>query len=349
MYQIAHLARRLVFILLLGSCKSAKKKNARVDRDADGVRIGSSLVPQTNLLFIMFDDLRPELSIYGKYHVTSPNFERLAKKAVVFDQAYCQVAVCNPSRDSLLTGLRPDTTGTYAFQTDWRPHLVLPTRLKRSGYKTMGFGKILHWDEVDEETWDYHYELFGSWYQYQNYEWDHMNSTLMPDKTRPETDFPDHILATEAIQGLKNGTASGEYFMVGLGFKMPHLSLHVPYAYYDMYRSRKHIWDTPDVERTFPPTAPVMSYRCCADRYFRSMRGEGAKRSSDITELESIGEPIPQKVRTDLMWGYTAMITFVDKQLGRVLDAIDELQLWNNLTIVLTADHGMHNGEKGLW
>jgi Sulfatase len=91
-------------------------------------------ITQTNLLLIMFDDLRPELSIYGRGHMITPNFERLAARSVVFDHAYCQVAVCNPSRDSLMTGLRPDTTGTYAFQSSYKPHLIFPTQLKRSGY-----------------------------------------------------------------------------------------------------------------------------------------------------------------------------------------------------------------------
>jgi iduronate 2-sulfatase len=110
---------------------------------------------QTNLLLIMFDDLRPELSIYGRGHMITPNFERLAARSVVFDQAYCQVAVCNPSRDSLMTGLRPDTTGTYAFQSSFRPHLVFPTQLGRSGYKTAGYGKLVHWESNDPDIWNH--------------------------------------------------------------------------------------------------------------------------------------------------------------------------------------------------
>ena len=86
-----------------------------------------------NLLFIMFDDLRPELSIYGREHMITPNFERLAKKSVVFDYVFSQIAVCNPSRDSMLTGLRPDTVGTYGFQASFRPHMVWPTQLARAG------------------------------------------------------------------------------------------------------------------------------------------------------------------------------------------------------------------------
>jgi len=89
-----------------------------------------------NLLYIMFDDLRPELSIYGRNHLITPNFERLAKQSVVFDNAFAQIAVCNPSRDSLLTGLRPDTIGVYGFHASFRPHLTFPTQLIKSKYNT---------------------------------------------------------------------------------------------------------------------------------------------------------------------------------------------------------------------
>jgi arylsulfatase A-like enzyme len=107
----------------------------------------------TNLLLVMFDDLRPELSIYGREHMITPNFERLAKRSVVFDYAYCQVAVCNPSRDSMLTGLRPDTISVYGFQNSYGYHMIWPKQLARSGYNTAGIGKIRHWDDKDTETW----------------------------------------------------------------------------------------------------------------------------------------------------------------------------------------------------
>ena len=107
-----------------------------------------SHIQQTNLLVIMYDDLRPDLTSYGRKYMITPNFERLAKKSVIFDHAYCQVSVCNPSRDSLLTGLRPDTSGTYSFQWTFAPHMIFPTQLTRAGYNTQGIGKILHWETV---------------------------------------------------------------------------------------------------------------------------------------------------------------------------------------------------------
>ena len=304
---------------------------------------------QTNLLFIMFDDLRVELNSYGRSGIISPNFDRLAARSVVFDNAYCQISVCNPSRDSLLTGLRPDTVGTYAFQTSYNTysdHMLLPTRLKRSGYTTAGYGKIRHWDGSDGDIWSENYD--GNWYGYQGEEWNFMNSSVMPDKVRAEETFPDYIFASKAIEGLQRLSKLSEYFMVSIGFKMPHLAMHVPYKYYDMYRSRVHQWNATEAELRFPLTSPVVSYRCCADD-FRYMREEGALKNNRTYHTRSINNTFPLTVHQEMMWGYAALITFVDKQLGRVLDAVDQLELWGNLTVVLTADHGMHNGEKGIW
>ena len=111
------------------------------------------LESQKNVILIMYDDLRPELSIYGKRHMHTPNFERLANKSVVFEKAYAQVAVCNPSRASLLTGLRPDHIKVVDFQADWRPHITIPSHLISEGYKTAGVGKIFHWESDEKHIW----------------------------------------------------------------------------------------------------------------------------------------------------------------------------------------------------
>ena len=321
--------------------------------EEESVGRGTKAIARTNLLFIMFDDLRPELSIYGKYHMITPNFERLAAKSVVFDHAYAQISVCNPSRDSLLTGLRPDTVGTYGFQSSYstyQPHMIIPTKLKRAGFRTVGLGKTRHWDGHDPDIWDRGWD--NKWYDYQALEWDFMNSSVMPDKRLPEESFPDHQFASRAIEELKLLTSKFEqdkYFMLSVGFKMPHTAMHVPYKYFDMYRSRSHEFEaTPDQLR-FPPTSPMISWRCCAEHDYRYMNNEGAFKANVTHMIQAVNDSFPAAVRKEMAWGYAALITFVDKQLGRLLDCIDELKLWNNLTIILTADHGMHNGEKGTW
>jgi arylsulfatase A-like enzyme len=300
----------------------------------------------------MFDDLRPELSIYGKYHMITPNFERLAKRSVVFDHAYAQISVCNPSRDALLTGLRPDTVGTYGFQSSYSTynnHMIIPTKLKRAGYRTVGLGKTRHWDGEDPDIWDRAWD--NKWYDYQAMEWNFMKSSVMPDKNMSEELFPDHLFATRAIQELNRlvRQESDKYFMLSVGFKMPHTAMHVPYKYYDMYRGRSHAFTATPEQLQFPPTAPLVSWRCCAEHDWRYMNQEGAERANESATIQLVKQPFPQRAYKEAAWGYAALITFVDKQLGRVLDAVDELRLWDNLTIILTADHGMHNGEKGIW
>jgi arylsulfatase A-like enzyme len=298
----------------------------------------------------MFDDLRPELNLYGKSHMITPNFDRLASRSVIFDHAYCQVAVCNPSRDSLLTGLRPDTIGTIDFQHTYFPHLILPTDLLRSNYKTIQFGKIRHWDDFEDPyTWSI--QFGGDWYRYQNYEHDHMNSSVMPDKIKPEHEFNDYIFASNTTRMLKQAMKDPQPFFLAVGFKMPHTSLHIPYRYYQMYRRRLHrnVWKKTDKEREFPKACPLQSFRYCAEPYFAFMNEEGAKFHLKYELLLDVNHIVSQEMHNELMMGYSAAVTFVDHQLGRVLDTLDELDLWYNFTVILTSDHGMHNGEKGMW
>eukprot|EP01041_Mallomonas_annulata_P008795 gene8795-18193_t len=311
--------------------------------------ISKESIDQTNLLFIVFDDLRTELTTYGRDHMITPNFARLAERSVIFDNAYCQVAVCNPSRDSMMTGLRPDTTGTYSFQWSFRPHMIFPTRLRRSGYNTAGYGKVVHWDGDDPNVWS-HGHWDGDWYSYQHNELKFMNASTQPDKTRPEEWFRDHRFTTKMIEALRDMHKKPEYFMAAIGFKLPHLAVHLPHSFYEMYKGKEKSWKLQKKELKFPSTTPAVSYRCCALPTFDHMEEEGAKRSQKRVGLgQDMDLVVSDDMRNELMLGYCGAITFLDKQIGRILDVVDELSLWSNLTIVLTSDHGIHNGEKGLW
>eukprot|EP01035_Chromulina_nebulosa_P032578 gene32578-43527_t len=305
-------------------------------------------LPQSNLLMIMFDDLRPELSIYGRDYMITPNFERLAKRSVIFDYAYAQVAVCNPSRDSMLTGLRPDTVGTYNFQHSFRPHLVLPTQLARSGYNTAGIGKLLHWDGPDKDIWNF-YQWDNDWYKYQFRENNFMNSSSMPDKYLQEKDFRDHQFADRAVTLLQQLTREPKPFFLAVGFKLPHNALHVPFEYYKMYKNKAYQWRLAKKELRFPYTSPEVAYRCCAEPRFKFMRNEGALKANRSVKIGDINMQFTNEMRDELMMGYCAGVSFVDKQVGKILDVLDQLDLWKNTTVVLTADHGMHCGEKAIW
>ena len=314
------------------------------------LKAADAQIPQTNLLLIMFDDLRPELNAYGREHMITPNFDRLAAKSVLFDKAYAQISVCNPSRDSLLTGLRPDTIGTYGFQSSFRPHLIFPTQLVRSGYSTAGYGKIAHWEGPDPQIWT-HEQYDNRWYDYQNEERRFMNSSTMPDKVQREEDFRDYDFTTRTINMMTKLSKENNYFMTAIGFKLPHLAVHLPHKYFDMYKGKEmsKAWQLSKKELRFPMSSPEVSYRCCADPTFKFMENEGAKPAERYVPLGDINMPFSEDMHDELMQGYCGSITFLDKQIGRLLDTVEQLKLWGNITIVLTADHGMHNGEKGIW
>ena len=165
--------------------------------------IKSEPLRETNLLFIMFDDL---VQTSGQDKWITPNLNRLAKVSVNFDLALSQIAVCNPSRASMLTGLRPDSVGTMGFDAGYKPMLVWPTQLARSGFSTSSFGKILHFDGPDREVWNDESaaDIFGkAWYSVQASERDFLNSTVAPDKYKKEWEFPDYDIASKAIKNLK--------------------------------------------------------------------------------------------------------------------------------------------------
>lgn len=302
----------------------------------------------TNLLFIMFDDLRPELSIYGREHMITPNFERLAAKSVVFDYSFCQVAVCNPSRDSLMTGLRPDSVGTYNFAHSYWPHIPLPAQLVKSGYNTAGVGKMFHWETSDKNVWSFD-AWDNKWYDYQNFERGFMNSSTMPDRHLPIEKFRDYEFVEHAIETWKKMLKEPKPFMLGLGFKLPHLAVHIPYKYYEMYKGKSHHWKLSKRELRFPTSTPEIAYRCCAEPEFHYMREEGGLRANRSMRIGDINSAIPEDMHDELMIGYVAAVTFVDTLLGKLLDFMDDNKLWETTTVVLSADHGMQNGEKGIW
>lgn len=220
-----------------------------------------------------------------------------------------------------------------------------------SGYNVAGFGKLLHSADIPDTLGISHGMRASQWYPYQTAEERLMNSTVNPDHHTPEEGFRDYMFATKAIAGLKTLASKEKFFFLGVGFKLPHIRLHFPHKYLDMYRSVSQMWNNVDGQYLqFPPSAPSPSYRCCAYFHYEFMESEGNKRfTSTFDTPQDISNTFPSKMYHELMWGYAASITFVDKQFGRLLDAIDELGLWDNVTLVLTSDHGMHNGEKGIW
>jgi len=216
------------------------------------------------------------------------------------------------------------------------------------GYNTAGFGKILHWESNDRDMWTYD-SWENGWYEYQNFERSIMNSSTMPDKIKPHHQFRDYEFTTRTIETLRKITKEPNPWMVAIGYKHPHLAIHVPHHYYNMYKGKEEMWRLTRKELRFPPSSPEVAYRCCAEQSFFMMNEEGAKKSNNEIRLGDINFSFTDKMHDEMMLGYCAGVSFVDAQLGRLLDVMDELKLWDNTTVVLTADHGMHNGEKGIW
>lgn len=314
-----------------------------------------------NVLFIAVDDLRPELSIYGK-NVISPNVDRLSRTGTVFTHAYCQQALCMPSRASLLTGRRPDTTRVYAFDRDFRlalPDVVtLPEHFKRNGYHTRAFGKIFHKD--DRQSWSvplwrsskpqYHTERGRQvlkWikedFRRITFTW-HLGNGItktkrmgglpweapdVPDNALREGDMTDEVVRTLGeLTKQENRTP----FFLAVGYHKPHLPFIAPKKYFDLYdRDKLRLADNP-----FPPE----DVPSCAMYNWNDLR--------HYYGIPKVG-PVADEQARDLIHAYYACVSYVDAQIGRLLDELAKLELRQETVVVLWGDHGWQLGEHGMW
>ncbi|HRH96153.1 MAG TPA: sulfatase-like hydrolase/transferase [Prosthecobacter sp.] len=213
-----------------------------------------------NVLFIVVDDLRPELGCYGAAHIQSPNINKLATQGMLFERAYCQVAVCNPSRSSVLSGTRPDTTGVLDNQHFMRPNMPdvisLPQHFKNNGYTTLSLGKIFHHSDRepgdDPQSWSepawYHGEPYKHWFTKESLDYVKALKALpkaeQPKQLRaapfeaadePDESYPDAKTAAKAVETLQRLKADGKPFFLGVGFVKPHLPFTCPQKYWDLY------------------------------------------------------------------------------------------------------------------
>jgi len=335
---------REVFAMLLVGCLSAI------------IEVRSVAAERFNVLFVAVDDLRPEFGAYGAGYIHSPNLDRLAKRGVTFNRAYCQQAVCSPSRSSLLTGTRPDTTRVYDLETHFRKALpdvvTLPEHFKSSGYFVQGMGKLFHLD--DPQSWSV--PLLKPTKGHGAYGLPENNALSKPtadiaaksrkksqSKARgprgpafessdvPDSSFHDGAVAEMAVEALRECAANDQAFWLGVGFIRPHLPFVSPTKYWDFY--------TPASIQLAPnPKRPIG-----APDYAVSPGGELRSYNGVPTG------PIPDDLALQLKHGYYAAISYMDAQLGRVLDELDRLGLTEKTIIVLWGDHGWKLGEHGGW
>jgi arylsulfatase A-like enzyme len=317
-----------------------------------------------NFLFIAVDDLRPEFGAYGASYVKSPNLDRIAKAGITFNRAYCQQAVCSPTRSSLMTGTRPDTTKVWDLETHFRaalPNVVtLGQHFKNHGYFVQGMGKIYHGSLDDTPTWSVPWQSSrGQAYGLaENLALNNRQSAApaaaggsgkksgkkkqepTPRNSRgpafegadvPDDTFTDGQNAKLAVATLGVMAKQQQPFFLALGFSKPHLPFVAPKKYWDLYDPAK-IQLAPNKFR--PKDAP--DYAIQPGGELRNYHGipEGS---------------IPDDLARQLKHGYYAAISYMDAQLGLVLDELDRLDLAKNTIVVLWGDHGWKLGEHDAW
>jgi arylsulfatase A-like enzyme len=317
-----------------------------------------------NILFIAVDDLRPEFGAYGASYVKSPNLDRIAKAGITFNRAYCQQAVCSPTRSSLMTGTRPDTTKVWDLETHFRaalPNVVtLGQHFKNHGYFVQGMGKIYHGSLDDAPSWSVPWQSSrGQAYGLpENLALNNRQSAApaaaggsgkksgkkkqepTPRNSRgpafegadvPDDTFTDGQNAKLAVATLGVMAKKQQPFFLALGFSKPHLPFVAPKKYWDLYDPAK-IQLAPNKFR--PKDAP--DYAIQPGGELRNYHGipEGS---------------IPDDLARQLKHGYYAAISYMDAQLGLVLDELDRLDLAKNTIVVLWGDHGWKLGEHDAW
>jgi iduronate 2-sulfatase len=298
-----------------------------------------------NVLLICVDDLKPVIACYGDAHVKTPNLDRLAARGVRFERAYCNQAVCSPSRNALLTGLRPQSLGIYDLPTHFRkaaPNAVtLPQHFMAAGYRAEALGKIFHVGHGninDAASWSVPHDP-GKATTYASKENQPPPSDVKGPKAPRGAAFEsaavgddtyvDAKIADKAITRL--AAAKGPFFLA-VGFIRPHLPFVAPKKYWDLYDPAT----LPQPTVTAPPTgAPDYAPQFGGElRQYKGVPGKG---------------PLPAAMQRSLIHGYYASVSYMDAQLGRVLDALDASPHAKNTIVVLWGDHGWHLGDHGMW
>jgi arylsulfatase A-like enzyme len=296
-----------------------------------------------NVLLLMADDARPWFGCYGVSEMKTPNIDRLAAGSVLFDHAYCQYPVCNPSRTSMLTGRYPNKTrqvlnGIHHFRDIHPDWVTLPQHFKQYGYATANSGKIFHGLAQDHASWT-------EWVA--DYVPEHARRGRVPvtdapgedGKVAPQPRYrvlegngeegPDYWIAESGIKFLNK--YKDRPFFIAVGLHAPHAAPTAARRFYDLYPLADMKLPRDFATRpTVPPGCPDFMLPATNDVFYM--------------KVENTPEEAKEVIR-----GYHAAVSNADWNLGRVLDALARLGLAENTIVVFTADHGYHNGEKGRW
>jgi uncharacterized sulfatase len=297
-----------------------------------------------NVLLIISDDLRDTVGCYGNPAVKTPHLDRLAARGVRFDRAYVQYPVCNPSRTSFMTGLRCEQTGvtenTVAFRSRLPDVVTMPQLLRQHGWHAASYGKIYHVGEAADEVRAGWLDLGKSWDEAQMFQptaagrqGDVRNLTggklkwcAVGAMEGTDDDQPDGQNALHAIAAIERQTAAGKAWFVGAGFHRPHDPFLVPRKYFDLYPpgSLKLYRDPTNLAPVPPLSMPGGAFKAAFDAF------------SDQDRL-------------DFLRAYYAGVSFMDAQVGRLLDTLDRLKLWDQTLVIFAGDNGYHHNERGWW
>jgi len=317
--------------------------------------VSAAAPPRLNVLFIISDDLRPELGAYGNKIIKTPNIDALAARGMRFGRAFAQFPLCNPSRSSLLNGYYPTQTGVMDNNTYFRArhpdYVSLPQYFKEHGYASLRTGKIFHGGIDDEVSWTEGGELpdpaiinrppsriaSGAVPSDQP---EVAGQGRTPNAKESESDrivvlnddgqsHGDYKVATRAIEYLER--YKDKPFFLAVGFVKPHSPPTAPKKFFDLYDPEKIPLPADFETRPAAPSGfPEISI---------------SKRNTDLF----IGRDASPKEAREMIAAYYASTSFMDAQVGRVIEALDRLGLRENTIIVFWGDHGYHLGEKGKW
>lgn len=303
-----------------------------------------------NVLMIIIDDLRPELGCYGAKHIKSPNVDKLASEGILFNRAYVQQAICAPSRASILTGCRPDTTGVDYPYTNWfknvflKSHPDIQTFFYRSGYYTTAYGRVHHGFKPAFSE-EHFYPDKSLWVSEKHQGKGPQPPVEMMDQ--PDSAYVDGDITGKVIERLGTASKKREPFFMAVGYSKPHLPFVCPKKYADLYkRDDVKLSPVPD----FPENSPAYSHpgERKQDNDGTWILQGGSTLHREKYYLQNPGGLTEEFQRT-LIHGYYACISFIDAQIGRLIQELKNLGMWENTVVVLFSDQGYHLGDHNWW
>ncbi|WP_299064229.1 sulfatase [uncultured Polaribacter sp.] len=296
-----------------------------------------------NVLIFYVDDLRAELGCYGSETAKTPNIDNLAKDGVLFNKAYVQQAICAPSRMSTLTGLRPETLGIYSIFTPLRKiHkkvVSMPQLFKKNGYKTVSIGKVYHHSVDDKKVWtNYFGKEANSYVKPENIA---LMKRLKAEGVKPlkgpafedadvaDDAYKDGRVSNYAIQTLKE--IKDDKFLMFVGLSKPHLPFNAPKKYWDLFD--RNSFKIPSRKK------PEGMYRLALSKWGELKGYYGIPKEGDLDD----------ELTKTLIHGYHASVSFIDAQVGKIMQTLEELDLRKNTMVIFMSDHGYKIGEYGAW